>query len=215
MSALRLTMDFLDEFDDIQKTKHRLPHWQQGRVPVFVTFRLSDSLPQQVLGPLLAVRDAFLSRHPKPWDEATEREFHQQYTAKLETDLDAGQGCCALRDSRVATIVIERLLHFDAQRYELHRYVIMPNHVHVLFSPHEAGSLPEIIKGWKGVSSRLIHQAGLCGLNPFWQPDYFDRLIRGPEHFEKVMAYIRENPVKAGLKEGFVLWERGHSCPPQ
>ena len=58
------------------------------------------------------------------------------------------------------------------------------------------------------------HKEGLSDLNPFWQPDYFDRLIRSPEHFEAVRSYIRENPMKAGLKSGFVRWEReerGHS----
>ena len=84
----------------------------------------------------------------------------------------------------------------------------MPNHVHVLFTLRDAESLPDTLQGWKGVSSRLIHQTGLSALNPFWQPDYFDRLIRSPEHFSTVKAYIRENPVKAGLKSGFIVWER-------
>ncbi len=201
-------MDFFNEGAVIEKTRHKLPHWQQGRVPVFVTFRLADSLPQAVIGPLLAERAAFLTIHPKPWDEATENGFHRRFSVKLEEQLDAGHGCCALRDPRVADIVVGRLRHFDAERYDLHSYVIMPNHGHVLFTPHDSGSLPEIVKAWKGVASRMIHQAGLCGLNPFWQPDYFDRLIRSPLHFAKVQAYIAENPVKAHLKPGnYVLWE--------
>jgi REP element-mobilizing transposase RayT len=42
----------------------------------------------------------------------------------------------------------------------------------------------------------------------FWQPDYFDRLIRSPEHFSTVKTYIRENPAKADLKSGFIVWDR-------
>ena len=95
--------------------------------------------------------------------------------------------------------------YFDRQRYDVHAYVIMPNHVHVLFTPHVQASLPEIVQAWKGVSSRMIHKEGLSPLQPFWQPDYFDRLIRSPEHFEKVRTYIKDNPAKAGLKSGFVL----------
>lgn len=83
----------------------------------------------------------------------------------------------------------------------------MPNHVHVLFTLRDGESLPDTLQGWKGVSSRLIHKTGLNALNPFWQPDYFDRLIRSIEHFNTVKAYIRENPAKAGLKAGFVLWD--------
>jgi hypothetical protein len=38
-------MKFFDPRKDIEKTFHKLPHWMQGEVPVFVTFRLADSLP--------------------------------------------------------------------------------------------------------------------------------------------------------------------------
>lgn len=79
----------------------------------------------------------------------------------------------------------------------------MPNHVHVLFTLRDDESLADTLQGWKGVSSRLIHKTGVSALNPFWQPDYFDRLIRSPEHFNTVKAYIRENPAKASLKSGF------------
>ena len=72
--------------------------------------------------------------------------------------------------------------------------------VHVLFTLRSGESLPDTLQGWKGVSSRLIHKTGLNALNPFWQPDYFDRLIRSPEHFSTVKAHIRENPAKEGLK---------------
>jgi len=84
----------------------------------------------------------------------------------------------------------------------------MPNHVHVLFTLKEAESLPSILQGWTGVSSRYIHKQGLCKLNPFWQPEYLDRLIRSLDHFDTVAAYIRENTPKAGLKSGFIHRER-------
>ena len=200
-------MKFFNPNEEIEKTVHKLPHWQQGEVAVSVTFRLADSLPREVLEPLLAAREAFIHAHPQPWDEITESIFHAQFSDKLDEYLDAGHGSCALRDLRVAQIVADRFHHFDAQRYRLWNYVIMPNHAHALFTLNEGESLPETLQGWKGVSSRLIHKNGFSDLNPFWQPDYFDRLIRSPEHFSTVQAYIRENPIIAGLKAGFLLWE--------
>jgi REP element-mobilizing transposase RayT len=91
-----------------------------------------------------------------------------------------------LRDPRLAQIVADRLHHFDGQRYDLGSYVIMPNHVHVHvhFTLRDGESLPDTLQGWKGVSSRLIHQTCLSVLNPFWQPNYFDRLIRSPEQLQ-------------------------------
>ena len=202
------SVKFFNPRGDIEKTEHKLPHWQQDEVPVFVTFRLADSLPQELLQTFLADRERFLLDNPQPWDEITEACYHGRFSDKLDEALDAGHGCSALRDPLIAQIVQERLHHFDDQRYHLQSYAIMPNHVHVLFSLKEAESLPLILQGWKGVSSRLIHKQGLSDLNPFWQAEYFDRLIRSPEHLEAVKGYIRDNPAKAGLRFGFILWER-------
>jgi len=146
--------------------------------------------------------------HPEPWDEATEASFHGVISDKADEALDIGHGSCALNEPRIAEIVAERFHHLDDECYHLHGYVIMPNHVHVLFTLEACEVLPAVLRGWKGVSSRLIHKQALSDLNPFWQPDYFDRLIRSPEHFDTVRAYIRENPTKAKLKSGFICWER-------
>ena len=63
-------MKFFDPRGDIEKTAHKLPHWQQGEVAIFVTFRLADSLPSELLDDLLRARDAFLTEaesldHPR------------------------------------------------------------------------------------------------------------------------------------------------------
>ncbi|MBK1855067.1 transposase [Verrucomicrobiaceae bacterium 5K15] len=77
-------------------------------------------------------------------------------------------------------------------------WVIMPNHVHLLFTPLKP--LPQIMKTWKGVSARKI------GKGSIWQPNYRDTLIRNSEHFVNAVRYIRRNP--RGLREGtFTLWE--------
>jgi hypothetical protein len=55
----------------MEKTAHKLPHWQQGEVAIFVTFRLADSLPCNS------------SANPPPWDNVTETSFHGQFSEKL------------------------------------------------------------------------------------------------------------------------------------
>jgi REP element-mobilizing transposase RayT len=92
---------------------------------------------------------------------------------------------------------------FDRERYWHHAWVLMPNHAHLLFSIKEGVALPELLKVWKGTSSRA------AGLNlgrrmtdeAFWQKDYFDRIVRDAEHFWNCVGYIRRNPVKAKLRE--------------
>ena len=40
----------------------------------------------------------------------------------------------------------------------------------------------------------------------FWQREYLDRYVRNAEHFEKVLAYIEDNPVTAGLAKLKTEW---------
>jgi leucyl-tRNA synthetase/REP element-mobilizing transposase RayT len=187
-------------------TKHKLPHWQQNESACFVTWRTADSLPKTVLDKWQADRDAWLSANPAPWDEATEKEYHQKFSDVIDEWLDAGEGDCVLRDAALREIVAKALHHFEGERYTLHSFVVMPNHVHVLFSPSEGHALPDILHSWKSFTAKAIGKTlgkeGRC-----WQPDYFDRLIRSQRHFNAVCRYIAQNPAKAQLAEGeFTLW---------
>ena len=81
----------------------------------------------------------------------------------------------------------------------------MPNHVHVLLVLNGAWTLEDMMHSWKLYSARKINKhLGRSGA--FWQKDYFDRLIRGPEHFWRCARYIRKNPAR--LSPGDSLhWE--------
>jgi hypothetical protein len=39
----------------------------------------------------------------------------------------------------------------------------------------------------------------LGGTGRFWYPEFFDRYIRDADHLERVVGYIDDNPVRAGL----------------
>jgi len=61
------------------------------------------------------------------------------------------------------SIAMKHCLFENARKIELHAAVVMPNHVHLLFTPleNECGdpfSLAEIMKGIKGTSSRNINK---------------------------------------------------------
>jgi len=197
---------FFNPHAEIDITKNRLPHWQQGEAWVFVTWRLRDSLPKAKLDQWKEEREIWVRLHPEPWDEKIEAEYHERFSWQIDDWLDQGSGSCVLKDPANAKIVADALRHFDGERYELASFVVMPNHVHVLFRPLGKHALPEILKSWKGFTAREINRRmGKAG--ELWQDEYWDRLIRNERHFFKVAEYIRENPVKAKL-------EGGHSCPP-
>ena len=158
----------------------------------FLTFRLADSLPSKLLERFREERDAWLRFHPKPWDEKTESEYHKRFSASIDRWLDAGHGECRLSKPAAREIVSRAFLHFDADRYLLHAFVVMPNHVHLLVSLSPAHDLKTIVTSWKTFTARRIN--ALDGrVGPFWQRDYFDRLVRNAKHFRNVVRYIKRN----------------------
>jgi len=81
--------------------------------------------------------------------------------------------------------------------YELHAFVVMPNHVHVLVTPRVA--LPTLTKSLKGITAKRGNTLlGFTG-GPFWQAKSYDHLVREEREFEKIKRYIEWNPVRAGL----------------
>src|SRR5208282_5254250 len=184
-----------------------LPHWQQEGATCFVTFRLADSLPQEVYKQWRDERDAALreARQAAKVSEGEKQELAEkiaeEYAEKLERHLDQGIGECWLRNGGVAQLVEDALRHFDGERYLLGSYVIMPNHVHVLVRPAMEHKLSDILQSWKSFTAKeankLLGRAG-----EFWQPESFDHIVRNEQQLEKFGRYIQENPVKAGLGEG-------------
>ncbi len=101
------------------------------------------------------------------------------------------------------SLVLQHCLYDNGRRIHLHATVIMPDHVHLLFTPMRdtegwTYALPEILKAIKGTSARSINKAhGRRG--PVWQEESFDHVMRGDESLRETVTYIRENPVRRGL----------------
>jgi REP element-mobilizing transposase RayT len=200
-----------------------LPHWDHPGMIQSVNFRLGDSLPAAVvkvwreeLGLLQGKRGragsatvpvaSSASRSPS----ATRRRDagapgETELRRRIEKYLDAGHGECWLRRPDIARLTEEALMHFDGQRYRLLAWCIMPNHVHVLIETQVGFPLDDFVHSWKSFTSHKAN-ALLMRRGEFWQRDYHDRYVRNAEHYEQVVAYIEENPVKAGLAKVKIDW---------
>ena len=109
--------NFLDPYAPIRQHEHRLPHWQQGAVFYFITWRLADSLPQDKLWGLYEEKTLWLKNHPHPWSDETRKEYTLRFSETIDDWLDAGEGTCVLRDPTLARCVADALLHFNDERY--------------------------------------------------------------------------------------------------
>lgn len=176
-----------------------LPHRDESRLIQSITFRLADSLPREKLKMLEAELESL-----------SENQRDAQRRKRIEEWLDAGMGCCILRHPDVAGYVQDALLHFHDSRYFLHAWCIMPNHVHVLVEP--LVPVASIVQGWKSFTARWIlvrnEHLGLPvpDSRQVWMRDYWDRYIRSAKHYQKVVDYIHNNPVKAGLCATVEAW---------
>ena len=206
-----------------------LPHWFQAGTAVFVTFRTADSLPREVV--------LRMQRELKEWLRARRLPLHlaelnpqqlcqrdveltvefapgqREHFQKLRTQLfhhalDECHGACHLKNGDLRKKVAEAILFHDGTKYELDRFVVMPNHVHVIVKFSSEGDFKSIGQSWMRFSARKLNEAlGLSG--PFWQAEPFDHLIRSSEQFQYLREYVSSNPLKANLKEGeWFFWSR-------
>jgi non-canonical purine NTP pyrophosphatase (RdgB/HAM1 family) len=107
-------------------------------------------------------------------------------------------------------IALNACLFWHPERIRLHLVVVMPDHVHMLFTPVEvcAGrwpSLPWLMQSIKSFSSREINRLhGRSG--KVWQDEYRDEIIRDREEFYAKLEYTGLNPVRAGLAEDWLAY---------
>ena len=105
---------------------------------------------------------------------------------------------------RARSLVLESCLHDNGKKFDLRVAVVMPDHVHLIFTPltdydaMEVCSLAEIMDAIKGVSAHRINKAfGRKGR--LWQPESFDHVLRSSESLDAKIQYLLDNPVRRGL----------------
>ena len=169
-----------------EATGTSLPHLEKGVThsrPIAFVQATGTSLPHS---------EATGTSHPRslagPNGEAASSPLQEE----VQNCLDAGYGSCVLRDETCRQIVEDALWHFAGERYHLYAYIVMPNHVHVLFQPMEGRTLSRIVADWKSYTAHKINELrGTDGT--VWQKESFDTLVRSQRHFQTVVSYIRKN----------------------
>jgi REP element-mobilizing transposase RayT len=115
----------------------------------------------------------------------------------LEAYLDQGRGECHLRRADIAAMVEGSLRFRHDVQYDLRAWVIMPNHVHLLFLVRDV-PMWQLMDAWKGYTAKEANKV-LGRKGHFWQEGYWDTYMRDGEHESKTRRYIENNPTKAKL----------------
>ena len=156
-------------------------------------------------------------------------EWRRQWFRKFEKTLDGAEsGPVWLKDDRIAKEIAESLHYRDGKVYCLDAYCIMSNHVHVVFTPLAMQSsrtdivnseentaqtkdlcyytLSVIMQSLKGYTARKANRLlGRSGV--FWQPESYDHIVRDVSEWQRIITYVLNNPVKAGLVDTWEKWK--------
>jgi putative transposase len=230
--------------------QRNLPHFQPIGGTFFITFRLAGSLPRAVLR-RWASENVISQRQRKrlhaastsgtEGDDGSETvlspeqpvssrslEMNRRRFIELETLLHrVAAGPTWLVDDRVAKIVADAIIYRNDTVYRLDAYCVMPNHVHMVFSPlpdpnrisdlrisaEEAErSLSSIMHSLKTYTAHEANKV-LAREGQFWERENHDHMVRDESEWLRTLAYVVNNPVKAGLARDWREWRYSYCRP--
>jgi REP element-mobilizing transposase RayT len=213
--------------------RRNLPHIQPLGATFFVTFRLGGSIPENVVRQWNRDRQwlAHLARTNATHYQQVRRDFERAWFKKFELLLDgATTGPVWLKDESVASIVAESLHYRHGKVYRLDAFTIMSNHVHTVIKPLPVGpgedmhsplgvvgkasqadcieyqSLAAIMQSLKGYTAFRANQL-LGREGEFWAHESYDHWIRDNSEWQRIVAYVLNNPLKAGYVKRWHDWK--------
>jgi putative transposase len=216
--------------------RRKLPHRHSPGATLFVTFRLAGSIPKSVIQhyreeKLYLEKQARRNgaEHSKEMAlhhlQELQLDFHRKWFRKFEDVLHQETlGPTWLKDSDVADMVAESLHYLNGRSYDLSAFCIMSNHVHAVFRPllderslieisgsnplrfeTTASTLSSIMDSLKGYTARKANKV-LGRTGQFWEAESYDHEIRNSESMARIVRYVLNNPVKAGLVKDWHEW---------
>ncbi len=109
-------------------------------------------------------------------------------------------------------IIVEEEIKGLTNRFptvRIEKYVIMPDHVHILLTLRRQGqsgegrqgqspcpTLGSVMGAFKSISTKRINREVGAPGEKIWQARYYEHIVRGEEDFLATWQYIEENPVR-------------------
>lgn len=205
----------MSQYDYKPEYQRNLPHIQPPGATLFVTFRLAGSIPTAVLEQL---KEEAEEREQKIRATAVPADLpyllyqeQKRHFARWDSVLDrAESGPRWLGQPEIATIVVNSLHFLDGNVYDLDAFTVIPTHVHAVFQPlaKEDGSYHALQKILHSLKRHTAWEANkvLGREGAFWQHESYDHVVRNRREWERIVAYVLNNPVKAGLVQTWEEW---------
>jgi REP element-mobilizing transposase RayT len=190
----------------------KLPHFQLPEATYFVTYRLTGSMPvsmtrllqeEFIAKELQLQKKSLSSKDFYKEKQDLQFEYFQNTDQYLDKSLNEPYW---LKQENVSQIVSDSLLHLSKTKVELWSYCIMPNHVHAVFNLREKDhNLFKVLQQHKSYTATQANKI-LKREGQFWERESYDHIIR-PGMFEFIVAYVINNPVKAGFINKWPDWK--------
>lgn len=193
--------------------ERHLPHLQPPGGTFFITYRLKDSVPKHIINELkktteqelATIKQICSSQALLPGEvRRLQKRYFVLYDQILDTSLNEPYW---LKLPEVAQVVFDSLLYIGKAEANVWAFTIMSNHVHVLLT-HNSKQRPlfRLLQSHKGFTARQCNKVlGRTGAT-FWQDESYDHLVRKDGEFERIVRYILQNPVKAGMAKIWSDW---------
>ena len=152
--------------------------------------QISPQLQNELAALLKRKKYAAQKRQFKRWDDFLDSNLNEPHW---------------LKQAAIAQLNMDAIQFYDGKQYQLLACTIMSNHIHIMFNllpgAPELSKVMQDLKRYTALhSNRLLGREG-----PFWETESYDHIVRDGE-FERILAYILNNPVKAGLINTWDAW---------
>ena len=126
-----------------------------------------------------------------------------------------GQGLCSCRLSDIGIVVDEEIRNLTSRyKYiEIQKYVIMPNHLHMIISINNppirqeqspCPTISDIICTLKSITTKRINKQRNTPGKKIWQSRFHDHVIRNENDYLQILQYIENNPFQWELDKYFI-----------
>ncbi len=180
--------------------ERHLPHDIPEGYPIFLTWNLKGAMPRAAIEKLVQERKRLEKQAARPGESPAARKLREGKLIFAMSDrfLDqAKDGPLHLKDPKAAKIVEDSVLFGAGDRYDLYAWSVMANHAHVLLMP--IWELKEVTQGIKGYTAYEINRLQKARGRVFWQDESYDHWARDEVEVLRIIEYIENNPVSAGL----------------